>query len=144
MNIVYMFFCGHMFSLIWRFGKEIYCWKPFEKQPNSPAEQLHFCIFLSAICESSNFSQSVKLAMVHLSEDSHPTFLTVKLVIVHLSQDSHPTWELMPHCGLGLHFPVTMMLIIFFHMIVSQLCIFFGNISIEILCLPFKITFQGF
>lgn len=29
-------------------------------------------------------------------------------------------------------------------MIASQLCIFFGNISIEILYLPFKITFQGF
>lgn len=126
MSLVYMFFCGHMFPLIWRFGKEIYCWKPFEKQPNSPAEQLHFCIFLTAICESSNFSQSVKLVFVHLSEDSHPT------------------WELMPHCGLGFHFPVTMMLVFSFHMIASQLRIFFRNISIEILYLPFKITFQGF
>lgn len=96
MSIVYKLFCGHMFSIIWLFGKEIYCWKPFEKQPNSPAEQLDFCIFLSAVCESSNFSQSVKL------------------VIVHLSEDNHPTWELMIHCGLGLHFPETMMMIIFF------------------------------
>lgn len=126
MRIVYMFFWRHMFPLIWRFGNEIYCWKPLEKQPNSPAEQLHFCIFLAAICERSNFSQSVKL------------------VIVHLSEDSHPTWKLTPHCGLGSHFPVTMMLVFFFHMIASQLRIFFGNISIEILFLPFKITSQGF
>lgn len=64
--------------------------------------------------------------------------------MVHLSEDNHPIWELMIHCGLGLHFPETMMMIIFSHMIASQLYIFFGNISIEILYLPFKITFQGF
>lgn len=140
MSIVYMFFCGHMFSLIWRFGKEIYCWKPFEKQPNSPAEQLHFCIFLSAICESSNFSKSVKLVIVRLSEDSHPTFLTVRLAIVqvkiailHGNSCLIVVWACI--------FQRQWCWSFFFYMIVSQMCIFFGNISIDILCLPFKITF---
>lgn len=86
---VHVFLWTYVFN-IWLFGKEFYCWKPVEKQPNSPAEQLNFCIFLSATCERSNFfSQSAEL------------------VIVHPSEYSHPTWEWMPHCGLGLHCPVT-------------------------------------
>lgn len=122
---VHVFLWTYVFN-IWLFGKEFCCWKPVEKQPNSPAEQLNFCIFLSATCERSNFfSQSAEL------------------VIVHPSEYSHPTWEWMPHCGLGLHCPVTNDIDHFFHMIASQLCTFFGNITIQILYLSFKITFQS-
>ena len=61
--------------------------------------------------------------------------ILAELVISCLFDNSHSErWELIFHCGLGLHFPDDWWCWASFHVSIGHLYVFFGKMSIQVLC----------
>ena len=52
--------------------------------------------------------------------------------------------KVISHCGLDLHFPADQWYWAFFHIFISSLCIFFGEMSVHVFCLSFGLDCLSF
>ena len=76
---------------------------------------------------------------LHVHKCSLFSMSLLKLVICCLSDNSHSDrCEVISHGHFDLHFSDDQQCLISFHVLVSHLCVFFGKISIQVLCSFFK------